>query len=89
MDLDQIKLYLKVDIDEDNDLINGCANAAIAYLKNATGIDFNEECDNELAKIFILQLIADMYEKRTPSVTKDAGYVYQSMLLQLGLEQEA
>lgn len=95
LDLDHVKLYLKVDYDNDDDiagdedrLIQSCISAAIIYLKNATGIDLNNESDNELAEIYILKMVADMYERREPSAAKSAGFVDQSILLQLSLQKE-
>lgn len=88
MDLEKVKNYLRVDYNEDDDLIKRCTTAAIAYLKNATEIVYHDTEAGGLEEIFILQLIADMYEKREPSVPKDAGYIYQSIILQLSLKDE-
>ena len=88
MDLGDVKNYLKVDHNEDDDLIKRCTTAAIAYLKNATGVIYHDNEAGSLEEILVLQLIADMYEKREPSVPKDAGYIYQSIILQISLNNE-
>ncbi len=95
LDLDDVKLYLKVDYDDEDEiaenedrLIEACLSAAIMYLKNATGVDLESESDNELAKIYVLKMVADMYERRAPSAEKSAGFVDQSILLQLSLREE-
>ena len=94
MPLEEIKNYLRVDIDDDDRLITNCYKAAVSYLENATGWRYHEKNeageneDIELEKIFILQLVADMYEKRTPAVNKDVGFVYHSIILQLQLKHE-
>lgn len=88
MDLEDVKNYLKVDYNEDDDLIKRCTTAAIAYLENATGVIYHDNEAGSLEEILVLQLIADMYEKREPSVPKDAGYIYQSIILQISLNNE-
>lgn len=40
--LDEVKNYLRVDLDEDNALIQSFIAAAEAYLKNATGKEYPE-----------------------------------------------
>lgn len=94
MPLDEVKNYLRVDIDEDDRLISDCLNAAISYLENATSWKYHEKdeagnkIDCELEKIFILQLVADMYETRKAVVPQNAGYVYHSTILQLQLKHD-
>lgn len=94
MPLDEVKNYLRVDIDEDDKLISDCLNAAISYLENATSWKYHEKdeagnkIDCELEKIFILQLVADMYEVRKPIVAQNAGFIYHSMILQLQLKHD-
>lgn len=94
MPLEEVKNYLRVDIDDDDLLIENCLTAATAYLKNATGWEYHEtdeegnKIDCELEKIFILQLVADMYEKRQAAVAKNVGFTYQSTILQLQLKHD-
>lgn len=87
MDLESVKNYLKVDNDEDNQLILDIIAAAKAYLLFATGIEYHEENENQsLEKTFLQQLISDMYENRKPSVRQDAGFIWQSIILQLQMK---
>ena len=95
MPLEEVKNYLRVDIDDDDLLITNCLKAATAYLENATGWKYHEKdesgnkIDCELEKLLILQLVADMYEKRQAAVSKDAGFIYHSIILQLQLKHDS
>jgi len=64
--LDAALSYLKLEKDdlppEEIALIDGLANAAVEYLKNATGVVFGE--DNALAVLFYKMVIADWYGGR-------------------------
>ena len=61
--LNETKEYLRVDGDEEDNLITSLINAAEVYLKNATGKTFDSS--NELARLFCLVLVVDWYENRT------------------------
>lgn len=96
MNIQEVKNYLRSDIEDDEDtdkkeekLITDCIAAAKAYLFNATGIEYHDTDEESLEKTFLLQLIADMYENRRPSVRPDAGFIWQSIILQLSLKGEA
>ena len=89
--LQEIKNYARIDIDEDDMLLQNCIAAAVEYLKNATGKEYPETDDNgnpinyELEKIFLQLLVAYWYEKRTPAggVGEDFSYLTKSLMLQL------
>lgn len=89
--LEEVKNYSRIDLDDDDTLLTGYISAAESYLKNATGKEYPEidhegnPINYELEKIFLLQLIAYWYEKRSPigGVGEDFCYATKSLMLQL------
>lgn len=89
--LQEVKEYARIDIDEDDSLIQTLITAAEQYLRNATGKEYPEtdadgnKVNYELEKIYLQLLIAYWYEKRTPagSVGEDFTYMTKSLMLQL------
>lgn len=63
MDLQEIKEYLRIDGDEEDNLLAGLQLAAEKYLENA-GIAPNY--DNELYKLAVKLLVCHWYETREP-----------------------
>lgn len=81
--LDEVKLWLRVDGEDDDNTLLLLIATAEEYLKNATGIVFNSS--NTLAKLFCMSLISDWYENRE-HVGKESDrtrFTIQSILLQL------
>jgi uncharacterized phage protein (predicted DNA packaging) len=60
--LEEVKSWLRIDFSEDDALLTTLISAAEAYLKNATGVEYDE--NNHLAKLFCMTLISDWYENR-------------------------
>lgn len=60
--IDEAKEWLRVDHNDEDNMIQMLIKAAEKYLKNATGNEFDSS--NELAQLFCLVLIADWYENR-------------------------
>ncbi|NBI72147.1 phage gp6-like head-tail connector protein [Clostridiaceae bacterium] len=89
--LKEVKEYARIDIDEDDPLLETLIIAAEEYLKNATGREYPEtDSDGEpvnyvLEKIYLQLLIAYWYEKRTPAggVGEDFSFMTKSLMLQL------
>ncbi len=89
--LQEVKQYARIDIDDDDQLLQVLIAAAIEYLKNATGKEYPETDENGnkidyvLEKIYLQMLIAYWYEKRTPAggVGEDFSYLTRSLMLQL------
>jgi uncharacterized phage protein (predicted DNA packaging) len=81
--LEEAKNWLRVDFSDDDALITTLINAAEEYLKNATGVEFDE--NNHLAKLFCMTLIADWYENREMigKATDQTRPIIQSILTQL------
>lgn len=91
IDLQEVKEYLRVDIEEDNQLLQMLITAAVEYLKNATGKEYPEKDEKgntityELEKVYLKLLIAYWYENRTPAgkVGEEFSQMTKSLMLQL------
>jgi len=98
--LDEVKNYLRVDLDDDDTLIQSFITAAEAYLKNATGKEYPETDSGgnkmayELEKVYLNLLIAYWYENRSAAprnkslngaVPDEFTFATRSLLLQLQL----
>lgn len=91
IELQEVKDYLRVDIEEDDPLLETLIIAAVEYLKNATGKEYpaTDEEGNaikyELEKIYLKLLIAYWYENRTPAgkVGEEFSQMTKSLMLQL------
>lgn len=89
--LKEIKEYARIDIDEDDQLLETMIASAEEYLKNATGKEYPEtdgsgnKINYGLEKIYLQLLVSYWYEKRTPAggAGEDFGYMTKSLLLQL------
>ena len=82
LDLEEIKNFLKVDFDDDDNYIMLITNVAVEYIQDALGT-FN--INRAKQKFLALTLIKDMYEKRSYIVDgKDekARYIIHSIILQ-------
>lgn len=60
--IDEVKNYLHVDFDADDDLITGLMSAADLYLKGAIGQTYPNT--DERAKTLSLIIISDLYDNR-------------------------
>lgn len=89
--LGEVKEYARIDIDEDDRLLETLIIAAEEYLKNATGKEYPEtdgegrQINYALEKIYLQLLVAYWYEKRTPAggVGEDFSYLTKSIMMQL------
>lgn len=82
--LEEAKTWLRVDGDDENNLIETLIGAAETYLHNATEVEFDET--NQLAKLFCLVLCADWYENRDligQQPSDKVRFTIQSILAQL------
>lgn len=87
MTLEEAKEYLKVDYEDEDLLIESYIFAAEAYLKNATGREFDNT--NDLAVLYCKCFIYEMFKNKnlmcTSASEKKARYTTRSILLQLKL----
>lgn len=81
--LEETKQWLRVDGTEEDLSIQSLITASEMYLKNATGVTFDQT--NELAKLFCLVLIVDWYENREfiGKASDKVRHTINSILLQL------
>jgi uncharacterized phage protein (predicted DNA packaging) len=81
--IDEAKEWLRVDHNDEDNMIQMLIKAAEKYLKNATGNTFDSS--NELAQLFCLVLVADWYENREMigKATDQTRPIIQSILTQL------
>ncbi|WP_313991510.1 head-tail connector protein [uncultured Selenomonas sp.] len=86
--LAQVKLYLRIDIDDEDELLGQCMKGAEAYLVNAID-NFSEHCKRddfeEAADILRLAVISEMYTNRESMDEKGQTFPYfiRSMITQL------
>lgn len=86
MDLNTVKNFLRVDFDDDDELIKLLIDVAEEYITAAVG-----ECDYMSARVKLLAMviITDLYENRemsTDKVSVKAQYTIRSIINQLQAE---
>ena len=97
--LEEVKGYARIDIDEDDQLLETLIASAEEYLRNATGKEYPEKDENgskinyELEKIYLQLLVAHWYEQGSPTgngkgtyaggVVEDFSFMAKSIMLQL------
>jgi len=83
LELEEVKKWIRLDADDEDDIVQMLINAAEEYLVNATGKSFAEA--NNLAKLFCLVLIAEWYDDRKliGQVTEKIRFTIDSILMQL------
>lgn len=81
--LDEAKLWLRIDGDEDDNLVQLLIDGAAQYILDATGRKWGGE--NNTAKICALAIIADNYENRETTAKSGMSIrpAIQSMIKQL------
>ena len=85
MTLAEMKSYLKVDFDDDDNFITLLMDVAREYIVDAIG-----ECNEEIARVQLLMrvIVAELYEKRSMtfdmnSTNEKVQYVIRSIINQL------
>jgi uncharacterized phage protein (predicted DNA packaging) len=84
--LELVKEYLRLDGNDEDLILNHLIDSAKEYLKNATGVDFDEGNHNH--KMVVLLLTTRWYENRNliGKGGNDLDFTLSSMLLQIELE---
>lgn len=89
MELDEIKLYLRLDTDDEDELLKSFQLSAEEYLANAGVI---KDYEKNLYKLAIKLLISNWYENRIPvlsgSISKKIEYSLQNIITQLQLYED-
>lgn len=82
MELALVKKHLRVDFDDDDDLIALEKSAAEQYVANAVG---SYDDTNALARLLVLFLVGEMYKNRqySVSVNDKNSYTVRSIVTQL------
>ena len=86
LNLDKVKNYLKVDFNDDDVIIETYINATEKFIKTLCEKDEFEEDKQELAEIYMLAVISELYNSRNLTVDKAEQRVrtiMQSLLNQL------
>lgn len=87
ININLVKQYLKVDYDDDDEIIKMLITTAESYAEGATGrLDFNEP----RMKLLVLTLVKDWYDNRYfvgDKVSQSAQYTVKSIIHQLTLEE--
>lgn len=71
LDLNSVKSWIRIDTDEDDELLKVIMAAAKRYLIDQTGLDEEKVCNNEVLAIAYLLLCSYMYDERSISVNND------------------
>ena len=87
MELEYIKSFLKVDFEDDDEMILLLSETATKYIEAATG-----KCNysDPRVKLLALAIITELYEKRSFSVERadeKAQYAIRSIISQLQAEE--
>lgn len=87
MELATVKKHLRVDFDDDDELIQLEQAAAERYVTNAVG-RYND--DDPLAQQLVLFLVGEMYNNRqySISVNNKTAYTVRSMIVQLQRDED-
>ena len=70
--LEKAKLFLRVDGDEENTLIQSLINSAVEYIETATGLDAESQKDVELCDTLQSFLIMQWYNRDGEEQAGDA-----------------
>lgn len=84
--LSEIKNYLRIDFDDDDNLLAVLSKTAEEYLKSA--INQNYDASSERAKMLALVVIAELYENRelTPKANSTISKLVHDFGMQLQME---
>ncbi|MBR1382782.1 MAG: head-tail connector protein [Ruminococcus sp.] len=87
MELATIKKFIKVDYEEDDDIIIIMKDAAEQYIEEAVGV---YEDSDPLMQLLVLNLVNDMHTRRTYTVTDEMKkqYTTSSIMMQLQLKYD-
>jgi uncharacterized phage protein (predicted DNA packaging) len=82
LDVDNVKLFLRIDGTDDDAMLQGLMNAAQSYIANAVGADVDTTSD--LYELACKLLISHWYENREPVGSASAlAFSLDSILMQL------
>lgn len=86
MQLDEIKEYLRIDSDDENNYLQELIETSEAYIDGMVGENYKlNEKAVKLSTILRKKLIADMYENRTTTIDGKRDIIVDSILDKLSL----
>lgn len=81
--LEDVKKFIRVDFDEDDNIIDLLAKAGKIYIKKSTGLEIDLENMDELQYLAVQLLVSHWYENRVPvdepTVSKEVKFSLDSM----------
>lgn len=85
MKLEDVKLYLRIDGDEEDALIQSMMQAGVEYIRSAVG---KYDDTDPTAQILLAAIVQNMYDNRElmqseQQMKKRIEYTFQSIILQL------
>ena len=88
MELEDIKSYLRIDGDEEDDLLRTMIDAGKEFIRSAVG-EYDDT--DSTAQILLAAVVQNMYDNRElmqseQQVKKRIEYTFQSMILQLQMK---
>ncbi|XZJ40563.1 head-tail connector protein [Clostridium perfringens] len=85
MQLEEIKKFLKIDFDDEDEYLNLLIGVATEYIEDALG-KFNSKRYKQ--KFLFLTLIKDMYENRDFTIKENSNvkYIIRSIIMQESLK---
>lgn len=90
MKIGDVKSYLRVDYNDDDELIRMMMEAAHQYIESAVG-KFDET--NAKARLLFMAVVQDLYDNRVLTVTeaqrRRMSYAFSAIILQLQYEEGA
>lgn len=88
MELEDVKLWLRIDHDEEDSILEMLIESSKSYYETATGFKYENE---PKINLFCMVLISDWYENRELTgkrVSEKVRFTVQSMLAQLQFGKE-
>lgn len=64
LDLDIVKLYLRVDGNEEDNLLSDLINFSKEEIENSTGVKFNPNGNSSTYRLAQMMIVTDRYENR-------------------------
>ncbi|NRY59852.1 head-tail connector protein [Clostridium beijerinckii] len=91
MTLDELKLYLYIDSDDEDDYLNELIEASEIYIESCVGISYKQdEKAVKLANLLMKKLCSDLYENRGTEIASNTkkDIIVTTILEKLSLYDE-
>lgn len=86
MTLETVKEFLRIDYDDEDELLLLEISAAEEYIKNAVG---RYDAENPLMNLLMLNIIVNMHDERALAITSEQkkNYTTRNIILQLQMDE--